>query len=679
MTSSRPQLIQVSQARPLLGFLFVLLSLFSVTAAPAFAAPDRWTPFGPTGGPVNDIVIDPAHPAMMWIASAGMVYASVDGGTSWNQTGSGLEGQGINFLALDPAQPGVLYAANGLPVPTNVDPAIFRTLDGGAHWTRVATLPGQFIGSLAVAPGAPGAPGVVFAGTAEQIVRSLDGGATFQVVLSRTSEVLFRGIEPDPQHPGTVYAVSSFRRSKSVDFGTTWVDLDENPGHPAPFIAGLAVAPSDPQTLVEAGGIAGGMTWRSRNGGATWDGPFSSAVEVLTIDPVDPFTVYGGSLAGLFVSRDGGVTWASVTAGLPPLSIDRTAYYGVNAFATVPGRAGFVIAATGRGLFESDDAGAHWHGLAMRGVFTNKIEDFRIDPFNPAHWTLNSLGTRLVSHDGGFTFSLLPATFNLQRIDAVEFDPFVRNRMWLTVRTAFTGKQLYLSTDGGATWTHILSRNGAIPDGPELLVPAQGALLLAGAGISRSTDGGHTWKAVLSEAIGNPDSDNVIFLHFSRLVRDPRTPSTAYALGNAAKPHGPSFDVIYRSDDGGATWRQWNRGGQSIAFNPAKPKTIDITQNRNLLVTTNNGVSFQTVGNLGLPGYPLVLDLIFDRRNPATLYAATYADGVKQSHDGGVTWETAAPGLPAGPVNQIVQDTARRQRFYATPQIGGLWRADFTP
>ncbi|HEX3526647.1 MAG TPA: hypothetical protein VH988_06240 [Thermoanaerobaculia bacterium] len=674
MPSARSQFSPVTQARLLLRFLLVVSVL---SAVPASAAPNLWTPFGPTGGRVNDIVIDPAHPEMMWIASAGMVYASVDGGTSWNQTNSGLEGQGISFLALDPAQPGVLYAANSLPAPTNVDPAIFRTLNAGAHWTRVATLPGQNIFSLAVAPGAPGAPGVVFAGTPEEIVRSLDGGATFQVVLSRTSVVIFRGIEPDPQHPGTVYAVSTYRRSKSVDFGTTWVDLDESPGHPPPFISGLAVAPSDPQTLVEAGGIAGGMTWRSRNGGATWDGPFASSVEVLTIDPVDPFTVYGGSAVGLFVSRDGGVNWVPVTAGLPPLSVGQSAYYGVNAFATVPGRAGFVIAATGRGLFESDDAGAHWHGLAMRGVFTNQIEDFRIDPFNPAHWTLNSQGTRLVSHDGGFTFSLLPATFNLQRIDAVEFDPFVRNRMWLTVRTASTGKQLYRSNDGGATWTRV---TGTIPDGPQLLVPAQGVLLLAGSGISRSTDGGHTWKKVQSGAIGNPDSDNAIFLHFSRLVRDPRTQRTAYALGDASKPHGASFFVIYRSDDAGATWRLWNTGGQSIVFNPAKPKTIDITQNRTLLVTSNNGVSFQTVGDLGLTGYPWVLDLIFDLRNPATLYAATYADGVKQSRDGGVTWEIAAPGLPSNsPVYQVVQDTARRQRFYATPQIGELWRADFTP
>ena len=42
---------------------------------------------------------------------------------------------------------------------------------------------------------------------------------------------------------------------------------------------------------------------------APWDGPFASLAEVLTIDPVDPFTVYGGGLFGLFVSHEGGVTW----------------------------------------------------------------------------------------------------------------------------------------------------------------------------------------------------------------------------------------------------------------------------------------------------------------------------------------------------------------------------------
>jgi photosystem II stability/assembly factor-like uncharacterized protein len=666
--------------------LLILCVVFALAAVPAFAAPNRWTPFGPTGGAVDDVVIDPQSPQRLWMASGGAVYVSVDGGTSWSTTGSGLEGQPVLFLAIDPGQPDILYAAS-VPSPAHNAPGIFRSQDAGAHWALVASGPDfQSLWSLAVAPwspGPPGTPGVVFVGTDKKLQRSLDGGATFQPVISLTTSELFIAVVPDPQHPGTVYAANLDQRSKSTDFGTTWTALDEIPGHHPPFVRDLALAPSDPQMLYETGrGTGVGATWRSRNGGATWDGPFPFLGDVLAVDPVDPFTVYGGNFLGLFVSHDGGVTWTQATAGVPPLSIDDTAFYGVRAFATVPGRAGFMLAATAKGLLETDDAGAHWHSLALHGVFTNPIDGFRIDPFNPAHWVLSSLGSWLVSRDGGFTFAPLPAAFHPLRIDAIEFDPFVRNRLWAVVlgsnAAGSNERQLFLSKDGGATWGRI---PGTIPDGPALLVPAPGTLLIAGSGISRSTDGGHTWVKAQSGVIGNPDSENAYFLVFQRLQRDPRTARTVYALGQADQPHNSGFFAIYRSDDAGRTWRLWNRGGQSIGFDPFHPHAIHITQFAKMLVTNDNGAHFRVVGDLGLKGYPWVLDLAFDRRHAGVIYAATYGDGVRRSRDGGATWEDAAPGLPAGPlagpVTTIVQDPARSQRFYATPAGGGLWRADF--
>jgi photosystem II stability/assembly factor-like uncharacterized protein len=254
----------------------------------------------------------------------------------------------------------------------------------------------------------------------------------------------------------------------------------------------------------------------------------------------------------------------------------------------------------------------------------------------------------------------------------------VRNRLWATVlgrnASGITERQLDLSHDGGMTWARV---TGTVPDGQALLVPAPGALLIAGSGIFRSTDGGHTWARVQSGSIGNPDSENAYFLSFQRLLRDPRTARTVVALGQANQPHNSGFFAIYRSDDAGRTWRLWSRGGQSIGFDPFHPRALHITQASTMLVTNDNGAHFRVVGDLGLKGYPWVLDLAFDRRHAGTIYAATYADGVRRSRDGGATWENAAPGLPAGPVTSIRQDPARGQRFYATPGVGGLWRADF--
>jgi photosystem II stability/assembly factor-like uncharacterized protein len=84
---------------------------------------------------------------------------------------------------------------------------------------------------------------------------------------------------------------------KSTDFGVTWTPLTEDPGHFPPFVHDLVVAPGDPQTLYETGDGANiGATWRSRDGGATWEGPFEFRGDVLAVDPGDSDTVYGGSV-----------------------------------------------------------------------------------------------------------------------------------------------------------------------------------------------------------------------------------------------------------------------------------------------------------------------------------------------------------------------------------------------
>ena len=140
-----------------------------------------------------------------------------------------------------------------------------------------------------------------------------------------------------------------------------------------------------------------------------------------------------------------------------------------------------------------------------------------------------------------------------------------------------------------------------------------------GDGAYKSTDGGTTWKH-----IGLKDTRNI-----SRVRIHPEDPDLVYvsAIGS---PFGPSEDRgVYRSKDGGKTWKQ-------VFF------------------------KHEQAG---------VIDLVMCDHDPSTLYASTFEvfrrtwglkaggpnSGIFKSTDGGDTWEeiTRNPGLPSDDLGRI--------------------------
>jgi photosystem II stability/assembly factor-like uncharacterized protein len=637
----------------------LLLSLLVLAAPqPAFAGIDRWTLYGPTGSGLSDVLVDPRSPGRMWI-TAGTLYKSEDGGVTFHPWGNGLEGQMVGLLLMDPGDPDVLYAGTWDDGPPE-GPAIFRSQDGGAHWSRIAGGPDfRFLWTLKVAPGAPGQPGMIFAGTDMKLLRSIDGGASFQPVIELDSAELFQAVAADRTNPGTVYAATLYQRFKSTDFGTTWTPLCEDPGNFPPFVHDLVVAPGDSQRLYETGDGSniGPATWRSHDGGATWEGPFEFHGDLLAVDPGDSDTVYGGSNNGLFVSHDGGETFTEVTRGVPSLDINETYFYGVNSFETDPARPGYALAATPKGLFATADGGRTWQAAAMRNLVGNHVGKFRIDPHDPSHWILSSMESYVQSHDSGRTFT--PIADSLQRrvsISTLEFDPFVPNRLWALVWENASFK-IYASKDGGATWFRLASE---LYSGWQLLLPAPRVLLIAGDNkVYRSADAGHSWHSVPLRAQSSS---------LWRMQQDPRSPRTIYWQG-------------YRSVDAGRTWHFWTTGS-AIAFDPFRPRTVHVARGDTLLVTRDAGASFQVVGHFDLQPDSSVSELLFDHAHRDVLYAVTVKDGILRSRDGGATWEPLNDGLPQRPgaetLGTLVQDPIYSHRFYFIPDSVGLYRADFT-
>ena len=134
-----------------------------------------WRMIGPDGGNVRSLAYDPANPNHILIGtSAGQIFASQDGGNSWElfkHLGTG-EDYVLDHIVFDPTNPATIYAAGwGLFNDTEGD--VFRSDDGGLTWRTLPGTHGKSIRALAMAPSDHN---TLVIGALDGVFRSRDGG-----------------------------------------------------------------------------------------------------------------------------------------------------------------------------------------------------------------------------------------------------------------------------------------------------------------------------------------------------------------------------------------------------------------------------------------------------------------------------------------------------------------------
>ncbi len=585
---------------------------------------------------ISEIVVSPKDPNVVYASSMGHVFVpgpnrgvfkSTDGGKSWKKILFVDDKTGAIDLVMDPNHPDVLYAtmwqAQRMPWGLNdggPGSGVYKTTDGGAHWTNLTRTPGfptGVLGRIGVTLVAS-QPNTVYAIVQAKdggVFRSDDGGATWKLVndemILRQRAFYYMTIYADPKDPNTVYAPEVNALWVSHDGGKAWSKLQTPHGDNHV----VWIDPDNTKLLLE--GNDGGATV-STDGGKTWSTDHNQPTGQfyhVNLDDQFPFHIYGaqqdeaafeGPSAGA-----GGITlsdWHSVAGGESTFAVpqpgDPKITYGsdyFNIFSKYDRETNQTQSVSPWPLYRD---GAASNQMKYRFGWTHPI---LFSPVNPKELLISSQYV-LRSDDFGETWTRISP-------DLTRNQPSTELPSGGPVDLDQTGAEIY-------------------PEVSALAVsPLDGKLLWAGSddGLVHVTmDAGKTWRLVTPPDLpeceissiepSHADRDTVYLTAWRYMWDDYRPyvyvtkdlgrhwteitaglPADAFPFVIRQDPKDPqllflgTFSTVYVSLDGGAHWQELK-----LNLPTAEVRDIAINHRQGEVVIATHGRSFWVLDNLAL-------------------------------------------------------------------------------
>ena len=543
------------------------------------------------------------------MSSGDGVYKSVDGGQTWSSTGL-RDSRQISRIVVDPQDYGVVYVAVlGHAYAPNAERGVYKTTDGGTHWTKVLDQ-GSDTGAADLAIAAA-KPNILFAtmwrarrppwstyaplgGPGSALYRSIDSGQSWTRLTGaglpdgdwgRTAVA----VSPDGRR---VYALIETKKGglyRSDDGGDTWslANSDARITSRSWYFGSITIDPKNSDVIY----IPNVALYRSEDGGKTIaivrGAPGGDDYHQIWIDPNDSTRMILGTDQGTTISVDYGKTWSSwynqPTAQLYHVITDDKFPYTV--YGTQQDSGGIaVMSRTDHGQIDARD----WFspGGSESGYIAPDPNDPNILYLTGTYGSVSRFDRRT-----SFSQDITPWPFPIWGTEIVERryrDPWTPVLLFSPVdkKTLYLGTQFVMkTTDGGLHWKTISpdltgateQGQGKKPDGPVTVENAKqrgygvvstiaasslnGELIWAGSdtGVIHVTrDGGKTWKNVTPKGLS--DWSRVSLIEASNF-----DPAEAYAAIDRHRLDDQQ-PYLYRTRDYGASWQLITNGIAASSF-----------------------------------------------------------------------------------------------------------------
>jgi photosystem II stability/assembly factor-like uncharacterized protein len=488
-----------------------------------------------------------------WTRRGNGILKSTDGGNTWSSTGLTTDVYEfyVGGIKIHPDSNSSIYAITSA--------GLYKSIDSGENWHRLKACRGIDMEFN------PSNPEIIYISTRidddsdhTKIYRTLDGGATWQTVLSRIGSRTELAVSPD--EPTWVYAIVSdlnrglqaiYRSTNdgglfSLIYSGTPFTNNILSGDCVPSVGGgqgeydlcLAANPANAEE-VYVGGI---NTWKSVDGGFTWEicnvwtGTCGGIVQEVHADhhwlefQYNTETLFDCNDGGIYFTEDAGESWTDISAGLTINQIYRLSGSQQTSNEIIMGLQdnGNALWTGGNNIGWRDGDGCecqinpldddiqyrcsnsgfplytfdHWATAAVFEVENDSggwFKPFRFFPDNPANM-LYALTNVWITYDHGQNFELFfdPSESSIvKELEIAPSDPqvvFVCNE-----------DNLYKTNDGGQNWENLTSYLPFIPYylyRIEIKQDDQDVIWITNIewggnnSVYKSEDGGYTWTNI---------------------------------------------------------------------------------------------------------------------------------------------------------------------------------------